>query len=166
MSLKNLICICGSMLRNNPNNFYKTKNYINTLYGVDIEKFKHLLNQKKSKYENYSKIQIGETYINQKNNYILELFLLKWNKNSISKIHNHSHYGCTMKIIEGELIEDMYDNNLNFLYQNKYNKNDTGYINNNIGYHRVYNINEKPSYSLHLYCDLFDKPQTIKYFEA
>ena len=85
-----------------------------------------------------------------KNN-LFDIYLLSWNKNSLSKIHDHSDNGCLMKILEGELYETLYDKNIINFKNNIYQKNDISYINNSIGYHSIQNIYHKSSYSLHIY---------------
>lgn len=166
MSLfNNIITTSNKIIGTCPyKNFKNTKSFLNKINNIDIEKYKILLEKKKKTYGHYSRIQLGETYINKKHNYTLELFLLKWDKNSMTKIHNHSTYGCTMKIIEGSLKEYIYKNDMTFSHNNIYNKNDVSYINNTIGYHRILNLNDKPSYSLHMYCDRLNKHTEIKYF--
>jgi len=163
MSFNNIIARTNNIIKNNPYNFYKVKPYLNTLNDLNIEKYKSIF-KKPLRYKNYSKIQIGETYINNKNNYSLELFLLKWNFHSMTKIHNHSYYGCCMKIIEGNLLEELYDKNLYIKKQNIYRKNNTSFINNEKGYHKIFNYHYTDSYSLHVYCERLNKHTEIKYF--
>lgn len=162
MSLKNIIYICNSIIRNEPSKFYRVKPYLKTL-SIDINKYKSLFKTENS-YRNYSRLQIDGTYKNEEYNYSLELYLLKWNLHSISKIHNHTKYGCCMKIVEGKLLEDVYDKNIKLKNHNIYKENDSSFINDYKGYHKISNSNFSDSYSLHLYCDVLDKPTEIKYF--
>ena len=74
-----------------------------------------------------------------KNN-LYDMYLISWNINSISKIHDHSSNGCLMKVLDGKLSEDIFDHNLNYSKNNIYNKNNISYINNSIGYHSIENI--------------------------
>ena len=164
MSLKNIVYICNSIIRNEPHKFYKVKPYLKTL-SMDIEKYKPLF-KKENSYKDYSRLQIGGKYENDKFNYSLELYLLKWSFHSMSKIHNHTKYGCCMKVVEGKLLEDVYDKNIKLTNHNLYKKNDTSFINDDKGYHQMFNYHYSDSYSLHLYCDILDKPTEIKYFGA
>ena len=79
------------------------------------------------------------------------MYLITWQKDSISKIHDHSENGCLMKILEGKISENLYDSNLNHIKNNIYYKDNIAYIDNLIGYHSIKNIHTKPSYSLHIY---------------
>ena len=37
-----------------------------------------------------------------------EIFVICWNPNEESKIHNHSNRGCLMKTLQGELLNEVY----------------------------------------------------------
>lgn len=100
-------------------------------------------------------------YINlQKNNYTretllksdkVEIFLLSWYAGSISKIHDHSHNGCYMKILEGSLEESKYKpKTLDFVEKNIYLKNNISFIDNS-HYHKIHNNTIFPAFSLHIY---------------
>ena len=45
------------------------------------------------------------------NNDDFEIFIITWNVNQGSKIHDHAENGCYMLLLQGELTEDIYDNN-------------------------------------------------------
>ena len=65
------------------------------------------------------------------------MFLICWNKNQFSGIHNHSENGCIYKVVEGQLSEFLYDpNNLNLKQSTSFNTNSVAYIDDNIGYHK------------------------------
>ena len=81
-----------------------------------------------------------------------EMFLICWNKNQFSGIHNHSENGCIYKVVEGQLSEFLYDpNNLNLKQSTSFNTNSVGYIDDNIGYHKMGNDLRKPACSIHIY---------------
>ena len=163
MCFKNIVKNATYIIKNNPKNFYKIKNYLETMNDIDINIFKKFFNKKSN--NAYERLQIGESYRNKEYDYSLELYLIKWNKYSTSKIHNHSKYGCCMKIIEGGLLEDIYDKDLKILDNKIYTKNKVGYINDDIGYHKIFNYYSGNTYSLHLYCDSLYTTE-IKYFEV
>lgn len=80
-----------------------------------------------------------------------EIILIKWNKNSECEIHDHSKNGCLLKVLDGNIKEFLFDHKLNLLNENIYKTNEINYIDNKIGYHKIKNLQEGESYSLHLY---------------
>lgn len=95
----------------------------------------------------YSKTKVFE-------NADFEIFVITWDKNQSSPIHDHSDNGCYMRILEGKLIEDIYDSQ-NFtkkIKSNELKSGFVGYIHNNIGYHRIINPSTTEiAVSLHIY---------------
>ena len=82
-----------------------------------------------------------------------EVYLIYWNKNIVSPIHDHPSKGCVFKVLEGELIEDLYynnDNNITFNSRNILYKNNISYNNSNIILHKIIN-QEHDSISIHIY---------------
>jgi predicted metal-dependent enzyme (double-stranded beta helix superfamily) len=84
-------------------------------------------------------------------NDIFEIVIIIWNKNGSTKIHDHPGE-CIFKILKGSLLEIKY----NYKYDNKcatkiYKEGYISYINNKIGKHKVYNIHDDFSVSLHIY---------------
>ena len=120
-----------------------------------------LLNGKKY-LENYNSLDYKK-FINLKNNIYnkelvyrdnkFELFIISWNKNQYSGIHNHSGKGCLFKILEGEIVESRYNiKNLEKESMIKYDKySDISYIDNRLYYHKMENIFNIPCISLHIY---------------
>ncbi len=41
-------------------------------------------------------------------NEYIDIFIIYWNNNQSSKIHDHAEKGCLMKVLKGELQEDLY----------------------------------------------------------
>ena len=80
-----------------------------------------------------------------------EMFLIYWGVNSKTKIHNHSEEGCIMKILKGDLKELVYNENFELIDTNNYKEGDISFLNNEIGYHKIININDNISMSLHIY---------------
>lgn len=135
MTLERLIN-CLNKLK--PSNVYLAYNLLNNYKSNDWQEY--TVNQNKP----YSKKLIYE-------NNLFDMYLISWNKNTVSNIHDHSNNGCILKVLQGKIIEDIYDENLNFIKSNKFNKNDISYIDNNIGYHAITNINNDMTYTLHIY---------------
>ena len=84
-------------------------------------------------------------------NELFEIVIITWNKNSFTKIHDHPGE-CVFKILIGSLLEVKY----NSKYDNKcatniYKEDNISYINNKIGRHKMYNINNDKSVSIHIY---------------
>ena len=94
----------------------------------------------------YSKTKVYE-------NDTFEIFVITWDKNQMSRIHDHSDNGCYMLILEGSLIEDIYDISTSRKIQsNVLNAGFIGYIHNNIGYHSISNPSSTDiAVSLHVY---------------
>lgn len=81
----------------------------------------------------------------------VEVCLLSWYPGSFSKIHDHSHNGCYMKVLEGFLEEHKYRaKTLNFIKKNIYSKNNISFIDNSY-YHKIENNTIYPAFSLHIY---------------
>ena len=81
-----------------------------------------------------------------------EIFVITWDKNQASLIHDHSENGCYMLILEGSLIEDIYDDSSRKIKSNVLNSGFIGYIHNNIGYHSISNPSSTDiAVSLHIY---------------
>lgn len=79
-----------------------------------------------------------------------EIFVICWNPNQESKIHNHSNRGCLMKTLQGELLNEVYTKNLKLLNIGHIYKGNVQYIHDDIGYHKIANGNQE-TVSLHIY---------------
>ncbi len=91
---------------------------------------------------NYTKYRIPFPFV--------DIFIIKWLPNAISKIHNHSKSGCWMFILYGNIKEEIFTKKLSLTGINYYSSFDRSYINDDIGYHRIKNGNNY-TYSLHIY---------------
>tara|TARA_Y100001958_G_C21241173_1_gene568973 strand:- start:1625 stop:1978 length:354 start_codon:yes stop_codon:yes gene_type:complete len=84
-----------------------------------------------------------------------DIALIKWNPNVTTSIHDHPNKGCSVFLLYGQLKEEVFKKYNNFLYKkhtNYLSKTLEGsYIDNKIGYHRVSNLSNKNSFSLHIY---------------
>tara|TARA_B110000263_G_C14993763_1_gene367183 strand:- start:159 stop:614 length:456 start_codon:yes stop_codon:yes gene_type:complete len=76
-----------------------------------------------------------------------EIFIINWNNNQETPIHDHADGGCIMKVLEGGFIQFLYNNNVE---KKILKKNDTEFINNHIGFHKIVNGDLK-TISLHIY---------------
>ena len=83
-----------------------------------------------------------------------EIFVITWNINQHSKIHDHSENGCYMLLLQGELTEEIYKN-IDITYPMSttvIKQGFVGYIDNNIGYHKIKNASTTDvAISLHVY---------------
>ena len=82
-------------------------------------------------------------------NFEYEIYVISWNKNQESPIHDHPNKGCIMKILEGEIEEIRYNNNLDIIKTKKYKEGNITYIDNNIGYHKMRTVDK--CITLHIY---------------
>lgn len=81
-----------------------------------------------------------------------DIFIITWNPNKSSNIHNHPCQGCVYKILSGNFLEKIYEKkHLTCINTKKLSKNDINYIDDNIGYHQITNLNKEISVSLHIY---------------
>ena len=86
--------------------------------------------------------------------YKYDIALIKWQPNAITSIHDHPNKGCSVFLLYGKLKEEIFKKN-KIMYKKNINYLDTfldgSYIDNNIGFHRVSNLSNKNSFSLHIY---------------
>lgn len=92
----------------------------------------------------YNKIKVYE-------NDIFDIYIIIWNINQASKIHNHSSNGCWLKILDGKVEERIYNQKLELTKYSVQNKGEISFIKDDIGYHSVKNINNNITVSLHVY---------------
>jgi hypothetical protein len=84
------------------------------------------------------------------------IVLIKWNKNTETKIHDHPSKGCVLRLLSGKLNEEIYTSKLVFLKTNILNLDNISYrIGNNI-IHKIIAIED--SISLHIYVPGYYKP--------
>ena len=96
-----------------------------------------------------------------------ELILLCWEKGQITSIHDHGGEECWVKIIEGEFRETIYKEDeagkLNIVKSIISQTGDISYMVDFMGYHRLENLSDVKSMTLHLYakpirnCNMFDE---------
>jgi hypothetical protein len=79
-----------------------------------------------------------------------EIFVICWNPNQESKIHNHANRGCLMKTLQGELLNEVYTKNLKLLNIGHMYKDTVKYIHDDMGYHKIINGNQQ-TVTMHIY---------------
>ena len=131
--------LIGNISKLKPGNL---RNYKRTIQMYNSQDYKNFVNLSSGGY-NKNLIYRNEDF---------ELFVITWNVNQYSNIHDHSSNGCLFKILEGSILEKQYDiNTKKHFNSDTYYKNDIAYIDNNLYYHKMLNIFKKPCVSLHLY---------------
>lgn len=100
-----------------------------------------------------------------------ELILICWEKGQVSPIHDHGGEECWVKIIEGEFRETLYKKNEKGEFKSVKSIHsaigDVTYMVDFMGYHRLENLSNKRSMSLHLYarpikrCSVYDEESKI-----
>ena len=96
-----------------------------------------------------------------------ELILLCWEKGQVTPIHDHGGEQCWVHIIQGEFRETIYNmdesGEFNVVKTNISNTGDVTYMSDFMGCHRLENLSDTRSMSLHLYakpirnCNMFDE---------
>ena len=96
-----------------------------------------------------------------------ELILICWCEGHRTQIHDHGGEECWVKVIEGEFKETIYKKNkegeLNMVKSSISKSNELTYMKDFMGFHRLENLSNKNSMSLHLYakpirkCTIFDE---------
>ena len=119
-----------------------------------LKELKYLLDKYNSndweKYQKFSKMNYERNLIFRDKNY--EIFLICWDYNQFSPIHNHADNGCLYKVIQGQLSEFKYDvNTLSLIESSNLNKNFVSYIDNDIAYHKIGNDLKEKAMSIHIY---------------
>ena len=84
-----------------------------------------------------------------------ELILICWEKGQATPIHDHGGEECWVKIIDGEFRETLYQKNengdLNITKSTHSTIGDITYMIDFMGYHRLENLSNNRSMTLHLY---------------
>lgn len=96
-----------------------------------------------------------------------ELILICWCEGHRTPIHDHGGEECWVKVIDGEFKETIYkkdeDGELKSIRSSISKPNDVTYMKDFMGFHRLENLSNKRSMSLHLYakpirsCNVFDE---------
>ena len=101
------------------------------------------------------------------NNDNFEIILICWCEGHVTPIHDHDGEECWVKVINGEFKETIYKEDekgeLNILKTSISEPNEVTYMKDFMGFHRLENVSNKRSMSLHLYakpirkCRIFDE---------
>ena len=94
-------------------------------------------------------------------NPLFDVYVIVWDKLGVSKIHDHSENGCIFRIMKGILSEQIFNKDLKRISRRVLGKDIIGYIDNDNGYHKIRNILDDYSVSLHLYSPREYKPNTF-----
>jgi hypothetical protein len=110
-----------------------------------------LINDNYIKNDYYTKIKLDEIDFYKPRNF--DAYLIIWNSNKFSTIHNHAERGCIFKILTGSLIETRYQKDtLNELGTSLLYSGSSSYIDNNQGLHKVGSDDKNNlTISLHIY---------------
>ena len=97
-----------------------------------------------------------------------ELILLCWQPGQGTAIHGHDGEDCWVYLLDGEMEEVCYtidsQRYLREIHSRKFSAKQLSFMNDRIGFHRLKNINDGRSMSLHIYakpienCVSFDEP--------
>lgn len=139
-NLTEIIDILNLDIENKKFNLLSYKQLFKKYNGNDWKNYIDIQDKNK----NYNKVTIYST-----DKY--ELKLITWFPKKISPIHDHPNNGCILKLLEGQLKEYIYSLNLELINKQILNENEVGYIDNKIGLHKIVNLIDCFSYSLHLY---------------
>lgn len=118
--------------------FNNSKKYLSMYCGDDYKKFVKESNICYQKQKIYSENNV-------------DMFVITWNKNQVTPIHNHADNGCFLKVLEGCLKESIYDKELQINKESILYQNDISFMSNDIGLHSINNVSNTISVSLHLY---------------
>lgn len=78
-----------------------------------------------------------------------DIYLIKWCECKNIPYHDHAQRGCILTLLEGKLKETIKKNDKK--QETIINENDVSYIDNSLGLHKVLNLHDSCSYSLHVY---------------
>jgi len=115
------------------------------IYSDVIGDFDSFKNNERCVDNQYIKIKVMESDW-------FDCYLIVWNKNAVSKVHDHAENGCLYKVIRGSIKEERFSNiNLNKMSEKDLDEGCINYIDNQIGYHRMCNEHMDTSVSIHFY---------------
>jgi len=154
---------------NTPIALQSLDDLITALSEKERTKYNHIIHSIKlpsSAFENYNSWS-NECYTRNCiiDNEKFELILLCWCEGHRTPIHDHGGEECWVKVIEGEFKETIYKQNeageLNFVKSSISKSNEITYMKDFMGFHRLENLSNKRSMSLHLYAKPIRKCKTF-----
>ena len=98
---------------------------------------------------NYKKFKVLTSTVNPSQTF--DMYVLEWEPQRESPIHNHAKYGCIQHILTGTLFEKRYSPEMNYLWGRELPTGSVGYMDNHMGFHRIGNATDDIAYSLHIY---------------
>lgn len=108
-------------------------------------------------YVAYSDECYSRHYIVQNQDF--EMLILCWKPGQGSPIHNHAERGCVLKVLEGQLLETRYLGEE--VKETLLLSGDLTYIDDQIGWHKINNLGNKPTVSLHVYSPGYFIPEIL-----
>lgn len=97
----------------------------------------------------------------------MDLRIITWPKDYKTCIHDHPKNGCIFKVLKGKILEKRYkltaDNIPVLQNENIFEEGGVSYIDNNEGVHRLINVSDKRSVTMHFYPSVDYEAQ--KFFE-
>lgn len=85
----------------------------------------------------------------------IEVLIICWNRQQVSRIHDHPENGCIMKLLTGQLIEELYDlsheNTPVLKVSRAINANMISYQEGSRGLHKIKNLTDQVAVSMHVY---------------
>lgn len=128
--------------------------------GIDWQKQTYKQNNKYEKYadsviyslcikQNQCILGIQKNTLIYNNNMLVKL--IKWEPNYEGHFHNHNNHHCYYKVLDGALNETVKNECSEQLYKRSYKPNMIGYISDTVGQHKIKNMSNNYSYSLHVY---------------
>ena len=128
--------------------------YKNFKNGLQLSENISIVNQYN---ETDYKLYINSPNIGQYNrtlvtsNDYFDIYIITWQPNSKTPIHDHASQGCILKLLQGNLTETIYDSSLEIKKVKNVYENMTSFITNNIGYHLIENNSVDMAVSIHVY---------------
>ena len=77
--------------------------------------------------------------------------VIKWSPDYQGVFHHHTGLNCYYKILDGKIKETIKHKNSGLITNNIHKLHGIGYINDNIGLHKIKNLSDDYTYSLHVY---------------
>lgn len=125
---------------------------INNNTDFSSEKIKKMISSYSfTDFEKYINNENKETRIKIYENELIDVYILIWNVNEKSKIHNHAKNGCWLKLLKGEIVENRYNTDLNLILTSLFKQNNISFMRDDIGYHNIENTGNEVVVSIHFY---------------
>ena len=101
---------------------------------------------------NYSFYFNNETISNKTHKHSLIIKAISWDPKYIGEFHNHNNHQCYYKILKGSLSETIQNTKFKTpLRETVYDEHNIGFICDKTGEHKIKNIMDSSTYSIHIY---------------